>query len=62
MKQDRREWDEQLVRSCMYQHDAEEVLKIRLIEVGGEDFIAWHYERFRLFTVRSAYKLALQIE
>jgi hypothetical protein len=48
-----------VIRSCMYPVDANEVLKIRLTNRGDEDCIAWHYEKFGIFTVRSAYKLAL---
>jgi hypothetical protein len=46
----------------LYPHDAEEVLKIRLSERNYEDYIAWHYEKSGLFTVKSAYHLALQLE
>jgi hypothetical protein len=60
MKANMREWDEGVIRSCMYPIDADEVLKIRLTDRGDEDCIAWHYEKSGLFTVRSAYKLALK--
>jgi hypothetical protein len=46
----------------MYPHDACEVLKIRLSRRDNEDFLAWHYEKSGLFTIRSAYKLVLQEE
>jgi hypothetical protein len=46
----------------MYPHDVAEVLKIRIPQRGGEDFVAWHYEKSGLFSVRSAYKLALDSE
>jgi hypothetical protein len=62
MKVGRFEWDEQVIRACMYPHDAKEVLKIRLPQQGGDDILAWHYERIRLFTVRSAYRLVLNKE
>jgi hypothetical protein len=62
MKAVRREWDEGLIRSCLYPHDVEEVLKIRLSNWNEEDFIAWHYEKSGMFSVRSAYKLALQLQ
>jgi hypothetical protein len=62
MKTDRREWDEQRIRVCMYSHDAKEVMKIHLPHQEGEDCLAWHYERSGIFTIRSAYKLALEIE
>jgi hypothetical protein len=46
----------------MYAHDADEVLKIRLSDRGEGDCLAWHYERSGLFSVRSADKLALEVE
>jgi hypothetical protein len=62
MKPRRREWDDQVINSCMYPHDACEVLKIRHSGRDNEDFLAWHYEKSGLFIIRSAYKLALQEE
>jgi hypothetical protein len=58
----RREWDAQMLNSCLYPHDVEEVRKIRLSDRGTEDVIAWHYEKTGLFTVKSVYTLALQID
>jgi hypothetical protein len=62
MKPNVRELDEGVIRSCMHPVDANEVLKIRLTDRGKEDCIAWHYEKSGTFTVRSAYKLALERE
>jgi hypothetical protein len=40
------EWDEQILATCLYAHDIEEVLKLRLPREGcGDDFVAWHYEK-----------------
>jgi hypothetical protein len=36
--------------------------KNRLSEGIPDDVIAWHYERSRLFTVRSAYDLTVKLE
>jgi hypothetical protein len=47
---------------CMYAHDIEEVLKLRLLERGGDDFIAWHYEKTGIFPIKSAYMLVLKDE
>jgi hypothetical protein len=58
----RREWDAQMLNSCLYPHDVEEVRKIRLSDCVAEDVIVWHYEKTRLFIVKSAYKLVLQID
>jgi hypothetical protein len=46
----------------MYAHDADEVLKVGLSDRGEDDCLEWHYERSGLFSVRSAYKLALEVE
>jgi hypothetical protein len=62
MKPGCQEWDEQVLATCMYAHDIEEVLKLRLPERGGDDFIAWHYEKTGIFTVKSAYMLSLKDE
>jgi hypothetical protein len=59
METDRREWNIQKLRGCMYLHDIE-VLKIRLSERTPDDTIAWHYETTGIFTVKSAYRLAQQ--
>jgi hypothetical protein len=56
------EWDMNVLRSCLLPHDVEEVRKICLSDRITEDVIAWNYERMGVFSVKSAYKLALQIE
>jgi ribonuclease HI len=44
----------------MFPHyDAEEILRIRIPQTNGEDYIAWHYETTGIFSIRSAYRLAL---
>jgi hypothetical protein len=40
-------------------YDAEEVLKIRLPKFDMKDFVSWPQEKSGIFSVRSAYKLAL---
>jgi hypothetical protein len=64
MKPNRREWDEDVIKSCLYPIDAEEVLEIRLTERerDEDDYSAWHYERSGMFSVRSAYKIALEAD
>lgn len=54
MKPDRREWDINTLRECFDEHDVQEVLRIRLPVRGHADWLAWHYEKTRIFTVRSA--------
>jgi hypothetical protein len=58
----KREWDVPLLQSILFPHDVEEVLKTRLSGRRQEDFVAWHYEKSGIFSVRSAYHLAVQID
>jgi hypothetical protein len=58
----RREWDVTLLRGLLYPHDVSEVLKIRLSKRALEDRIAWMYEKTGMFSVRSAYHLAVHLE
>jgi hypothetical protein len=51
-----------MLKTCMYPHDVEEVLKLCLSDRNPDDHIAWHYERSGIITVKSAYKLAKQSE
>jgi hypothetical protein len=54
------EWDTQVLETCFYNHDIEEICKIRLSERMHEDVIAWHYEKSGILSVKSAYRLALE--
>jgi ribonuclease HI len=56
----RREWDTQVLRTCFYNHDIKDICKIRLSDRMHEDVIAWHYEKSGIFSVKSAYILALE--
>jgi hypothetical protein len=60
MRPNHREWDEEVLRTCMHQHDIEAVLRIRLSERTEHDFVAWYYEKSGLFTVKRAYQLAVK--
>jgi hypothetical protein len=42
MKPNQREWDVDVIKSCLYPVDADEVLKLRLSDRGDEYCIAWH--------------------
>jgi hypothetical protein len=57
-----REWDVETLRTCLYPRDVEEVLKIRPRQCGDENFVAWAWEKYGLFTVKSAYRLAHSME
>jgi hypothetical protein len=42
-------------------HDAEEILKIRFPRIDEDDFISWIPQKHGMFTVKSAYNLALDL-
>lgn len=48
------------MKHIFHMHDAVEILKIKPPAAEMDGFLAWHYEKSSLFTVRSAYKVALQ--
>jgi ribonuclease HI len=47
------------VQQYFVQEDVEEILKIQTSRRNDNDFIAWHPEKRGIFTVKSAYRLAL---
>jgi hypothetical protein len=57
---DNGDWDETAVRRFFYPCDAAEIFSIKLPEQRTADFVAWHYEKTGIFSVRSAYRLAVQ--
>ena len=57
-----RRWDENLIRHLLYSHDAKENLKLRTLNLGEGDLIAWHHDKSGLFSVKSAYKMALNLK
>ncbi|KAL0284767.1 UNVERIFIED_CONTAM: putative mitochondrial protein [Sesamum calycinum] len=56
---DLRVWNESLVNSLFSPEDRDLILQIPLRLVGSTDLLVWHYSRNGLFSVRSAYHLAL---
>jgi hypothetical protein len=52
-------WDEQLVRDTFWVEDAVAILSIPM-GVETPDWLAWHFDSKGQFSVRSAYKLAVQ--
>jgi hypothetical protein len=57
--QDTNEWDEGTLRRFFYPWDVDEILKTKLPVNKVPDWVAWYYEKVGIFTVRSAYRLAL---
>jgi hypothetical protein len=54
-------WKEDLVRTIFHPPDAEMVLNIRIPSFNGNDYIAWNHENNGFFSVKSAYRLAVEI-
>ncbi|GJN00768.1 hypothetical protein PR202_ga17975 [Eleusine coracana subsp. coracana] len=52
-------WDELLVRDTFWSDDVEVILAILICE-GVQDWPAWHFDTNDRFSVKSAYKLAMQ--
>jgi hypothetical protein len=53
-------WNTDWVRSTFYPIDSELILKIKPSRRGDDDVLAWQLEKSGIFSVRSAYRLALQ--
>ena len=58
--EERMEWKMNILQQNFAPLDVEEILKIKPYS-SFEDIIAWHYERSGIFSVKSAYKLALNM-
>jgi hypothetical protein len=55
-----RGWNEPLIRKMFLFHEVEEILNLRIPVSEGDDILSWWYENNGLFSVRSAYKLAME--
>jgi len=53
------EWDEKLICDIFWPEAAAEILRIP-INVNMEDWPAWHFDAKGVFSVKSAYKLAVE--
>uniref|UniRef100_A0A0A8ZJY0 Reverse transcriptase zinc-binding domain-containing protein n=1 Tax=Arundo donax TaxID=35708 RepID=A0A0A8ZJY0_ARUDO len=53
------DWDEQLVKDTFWKEDAQAILNIPT-RTEDEDWPAWHYDQKGLFSVKSAYKVAVE--
>ena len=49
------------MRRFFFPCDIPEILKIKLPSTRTNDFLAWNYENLGIFSVRSAYRLAMRI-
>lgn len=55
------DWDEDLIKQMFNEKDAEEILQIPISE-GNEDWLAWHFDKRGLFSVKSAYRVAIETD
>ncbi|KAK1616516.1 hypothetical protein QYE76_022033 [Lolium multiflorum] len=60
--QDSNSWNANLLRELFHDFDVQTILKIRLPEHEVKDCVAWHYEPNGIFSVKSAYKLAINLK
>ena len=56
------EWNRPLIHSLFYEFDALEICKIRIPSSPVGDVLAWNHEKDGNFTLRSAYKLGLNLK
>ena len=52
------DWDEDLIKQTFNEEDAWAILQIPIHE-GQEDYVAWHFDKKGIFSVKSAYKVAV---
>ena len=57
-----RDWDFDKIAGIFNPANADAIAKIKLPLRPLEDFLAWHMEKTRVFTVRSAYNMALKLK
>jgi hypothetical protein len=53
-------WNKAELREFFHDHDVEDILKTTVGRPGSEDFLAWNHTKNALFSVRSAYHLAIE--
>jgi len=52
-------WKVDVINEYFSPYDVDHILGIRLPRSPVADFIAWHYEKTGVFSVKSAYRLAM---
>jgi hypothetical protein len=56
-----KEWKEETLNRFFHSFDIEEIKKIKIPRNCEEDFVAWHYEKTDCFSVRSVYRLGIEL-
>jgi hypothetical protein len=55
-------WDEQRLRTLFYDYDVKDILRTRVGREGSNNFLAWNHTKTGIFSVKSAYHLAIQLK
>jgi hypothetical protein len=55
-------WNTTLLQELFYDHDIKAIMRIEIPKSEEDDRLAWNYEKNGFFTVKSAYRLALNIK
>jgi hypothetical protein len=53
-------WDEEKLRRFFFEEDVSNILRIPVGRPGSQDVVAWNYTKNGIFSVKSAYHLAVQ--
>ncbi|KAL0331177.1 UNVERIFIED_CONTAM: hypothetical protein Sangu_1663200 [Sesamum angustifolium] len=61
ISEDLHDWNVELIRAMFWPEDRDLILQTPLSLVGSVDLLVWHYSKNGIFSVRSAYHLALSI-
>ncbi|KAK4392149.1 hypothetical protein Sango_1992700 [Sesamum angolense] len=56
-----KDWNKTLVRNLFWHDEAESILAIPLSSVEGADFFVWHHTATGMFSVKSAYHVAVSL-
>jgi hypothetical protein len=56
------QWNIEILRDLFYEHDVQAILSIELPQTQQQDRVAWNYEKNGVFTVKSVYRLALDLK
>ncbi|KAK4384943.1 putative mitochondrial protein [Sesamum angolense] len=61
ISEDLHDWNVELIRAMFWPEDRDLILQTPLSLVGSVDLLVWHYSKNGIFSVRSAYHLALSM-
>jgi ribonuclease HI len=62
MNTEGKSWNVSLLQELFLEHDVQAIQSIQIPPQAQCDRIAWHYESNRVFTVKSAYRLAMKLK